>query len=192
MPPPLSTPMPIAAQHAAPMPMHGQQPMQGMQPGMGTPMGGQDLSRTNVHAPPGLHAMPAQPQMLSIAKPGMGAPQHTGQGIGMRGPAQPEPRAGVAMMPQAQPQSGNLQMMRVDSSAHAKRPAPAQRTAPGTRPANRPEAKPSAASRSTNLSSSAPLHVAPKKGKGMMYAAIFVVLALGIGAVVAKMVLKVF
>ena len=200
MPPPLGQPMQVAAQaHGVPQGMHaGMQPgmqqgmqqcmQQGMQQGMGAmplqpsiPMGG---------PPPGYGAQPmAQqpaPMMMQAQPPSAPMPQQGG--LRMAGPqsSMASHTATATMNPQGgAPQPTSIQMMQPDVGT------PVKRNPPAARPQAKPDGRPSPGPAGRAAPAPGP-QVQPKKSKGLMYATIFVVVALGIGAVVAKVVLKVF
>jgi signal recognition particle receptor subunit beta len=182
----------------------GQRAMQPGSPGsmQGHGPAADPLARTAVHAPPSipLPPMPLQPGMVPVvgtagSPPAVMQPQHFG--------GQPGGQAGVAMVQQQQqqPAAGNpLHMLRVDKS-HAAGQANAQSHQPAsaakTRPlpgAARPQASKPAATAPRIQPRAAPLPTpAPGGGnKRMMYVLLFVGVAFGLAAVVAKIVLKLF
>ncbi len=175
-----------------------------MQPGAPVPMqahasqghgpAADPLARTQVHAPPSipLPPMPLQPGMVPV--------------VGQSG-AQPAAQPGMVMMqaPQQQAAPGNaLHMLRPDKShasaavkPQAQQPAaagtPKTRALPGAaRPApSKPAANAAAAPRIQPRAAPLPTPGAGGK-KRMMYVLLFVGVAFGLAAVVAKIVLKLF
>ena len=157
-------PMPIAAQTGMP-------PM----PGQHAPQGGP----AHAYGAPGMPATPMAPPGY-----GYGGPQPI--------PAPPSAGAGVGTYAQQAPQqqSSALHMMRPERSPAPNSPAAARRPLPtATRPghAGHPaESSPRIQPRN------APLPTPTGGKKRLVYVGIFLTVALGIGAVVAKIVLKLF
>ncbi len=191
VPPPLAQPMPIAAQgHSIPqglgaMPQQAPVPMGGQPQSYGGPAMGQQPAPMMPQ-----HSQQSVPMMQQHQQPAAPMPQHGG-GLRLAGQQHAmESHAATATMNTSNvgaPQPTSIQMMRPDVGT------PVKRSAPAGRPQSKSDTRPNAgqAGRAAPMPASTP-QAQPKKGKGMMYAAIFVVVALGIGAVVAKMVLKVF
>jgi signal recognition particle receptor subunit beta len=196
-PPPLSMPPMQPMQPMQPPPMQ-QQPMQQQMPMQ--------------HMPQPMHGgmAPMQPQPMQPMQPMQPQLHQTGYGFA---PQQPQaPQRGAPMVQQAeamqstmatgtlhhqqqqqqqtQAQNAALHMLRVDKNTHAPAPAntPRARALPTARAgAPTQEAAPRIQPRS------APLPTPSGSGKRrMMYVGLFVVVALGVGAVVAKIVLKLF
>ncbi|MBL8856890.1 MAG: GTPase [Planctomycetes bacterium] len=120
-------------------------------------------------------------------------PQAQAPGFGYGGPQAMQAPAQVAQQQAAQQQSSGLHMMRPDrgnapAATPTARPRPTAAPAAGTAPrrATKPEGSPRIQPRA------APLPTPTGGKKRLVYVGIFVAVALGIGAVVAKIVLKVF
>ena len=167
---PPSIPMPPMPPAQAAMPM--QQPP--MQPMHGQPMHGQPLAQQPMPAQPGYgYGQPVQQQPMPGA---YAAPQH----------------AGVATMPvqqqaPAQQQGGALHMMRVDKGQAAPAGSAARaRTLPTG------SARPGADAGGRIQPRAAPQPTPTGGRKRLVYVGVFLAVALGIGAVVAKVVLKLF
>jgi signal recognition particle receptor subunit beta len=207
--------MPMMQQPSHPGQMPGLVQQGHMQPGHADPM-----ARTSIHAPPPSIPLPpmlGQPGMMQQPQQQMPQP-----GFGYAQPAAPQPfaPANVAMMPpQQQPQQptvggGALHMMRVDKGhggapggqqAHAG-VAPAAKTRPLPSAPRPPTAAGASSASGTSTGTNAGTRAAPRLQpraaplptpnaggkKWMMYLGIFLVVALGLGAVVAKLVLKLF
>ena len=145
--------------------------------------GTEPLARTSIHAPPSLSPAQGSRMGAPMAQP-LAAAQHTAPTPSMTLEA-PAPAA-------TNLHQTNLHMMRPDlrsdaSGAHAPAAAPRRAAMPAARPATQAPAQ-RIAPRSTPLPTPQP----GSKKKAMMYTAIFVVGALGIGAVVAKVFLSIF
>jgi hypothetical protein len=180
----------------------GQRPQAGM-PGQGP--AADPLARTVVHAPPAIPIppMPMQPGMMAGGPQPMTPSPMQAQPAGYAFGAQPsaQPASTVATMQSQQSQQaagGNpLHMMRVEKS-HASGQANAQAHPNGNAPKARPlpgaaRPGPSKAAAPRLQPRAAPLPTPNAGGKKrMMYVGLFVVVALGLGAVVAKIVLKLF
>jgi signal recognition particle receptor subunit beta len=189
----------------------GQHPqMQGhapMQPQMGHPMHPQQpgMMHPQMQVPPAIpqqHGQMQQQQQLhqtgyGYAPQGQGGMQPGMQPMGM--PMQQAMPAATMAPQQAQPQ-GSLHMLRVDKGQSAAVPAQKPRAVAAPKPA---AAKPAAKQPAQNTAP-APVEAGPRiqprnqpmatPGSGkkrLVYAAVFVVIALGVGAFVAKMVLSV-
>ncbi len=170
-------PMPVAAQVGLP-----QMPAMAA-PGQHAPLNPQH-SIPPIPQPP--HAGPQQAQPLQTPGYGYGGPQ----------PMQPAQQAhgGHSQNQAPQQQSSALHMMRPERASSAAAPvarpranAPAARPAPtGGRPAPASENSPRLQPRA------APLPTPTGGKKRLVYVGIFLAVALGIGAVVAKIVLKLF
>jgi hypothetical protein len=189
MPPPLGAPQaqpPLPQMHAQPHAI----PMQ---------HGSPDLARTTVHAPPGHTPMGGgmPPSMAQGHGHAPHAQPHAAQPM-MQQPLTQQPHGGGLRLASSAPAGGGLQM-----SGQAKRPAPNIPTTSAT-PRPQPKAEPRQQA-AVGRPASAPQAAAPApvaapvaqpqprgKSKAWVYASIFVFVALGIGVVVAKMVLKLF
>jgi len=192
-------------------PMQGQVPLQpqmqmhpqmqpGMQPQMHTGMMNPHMQVPSAFPQQPMHGQPMQPQQ-QLQQTGYGyAPQ--GQ-VGMPQPgmhAQPAP-AGM-MAPQQNAQPGNLHMLRVDKGQASPAPTATPRPRAAATAAKPAVAKPSAAKPAVAPAPQAesgpriqprnqPMATPGSGKKRLVYAAVFVVIALGVGAFVAKMVLSV-
>jgi signal recognition particle receptor subunit beta len=182
----------------------GQYPAGAMQSRAGTPMsgpgmggsptiplhgGGDPLSRTAVHAPP------SQPTSGSLGSPGGRAPGAPGlrqTGFTPRPPTDPSQGSGGG----ASGPGIGLHIVRPSNDPHAAQNAARQAAAPRTAqpraeaPAPRTQPAPQraeAAPRIQPRSAPRPTPVAGSKKKSAMYTTIFVVVALVVGAVAAKM-----
>lgn len=152
-------------------------------PGSHVPGGTDPLSRTQIHAPPhGAHVpaqqTPSQPMMGALgASPGAGLRQtgfvprdaqlSAAPGVGLH--MRPPDAAGAAGDRRAAPQA-----------ARAPQPAPARPATPRAETA--PRIQPRSAPR--------PTPVAGSRKKSWVYTTLFVAVALGIGAVVARMIMN--
>jgi signal recognition particle receptor subunit beta len=189
-----------------------QRPAQGGAPATGLPpvptFGGKDpLARTAIHAPPQSRPAPAPVQPTPSQNPvplqQAQAPAAAG-GLSMapslpagsipsvqqKPMSQPRPAAAHSTAPATEKRAG-LGTPRSLGANRPSQPAPKPqpaRPAPAPRPVQ--SARPAASARPS--SRTAPAAAAPQKSKTLAYAMVFVVAALGIGAVVAKFVLKLF
>lgn len=175
-----------------------------MQPQMQMPM--QPQMHSQMHVPGAIPTQPMQPmQGQALHQTGYGyAPQ--GQ-AGMQPSLQAQSAPAAMLAPQPTTPPGSLQMLRVDKGQTAPAPAGAHKPRPGPATAPKPAAsKPTAAKATAPQAStgSAPAETGtriqprnqpmatPGSGKKrLVYAGVFVVVALGVGAFVAKMVLSV-
>lgn len=143
-----------------------QQPFGGSQPMSAQNLGGDPMAQTQVHGPP-------QPA-----------------GGGDQGPQLRMASASQAVVQQAPPQQApaqhsQAQAMQVDPGAVAPQPqAPAARSFPVAQPQNSPRLHPRAAAR--------PTPAAGKGNKNALFTGLFVVAALGAGAVLGRLVLTLF
>jgi len=150
---------------------------------------GGSLSKTTIQAPPAHNrpapalAQPEQPQARTAQ-----APQGQG-GLAMAQPNSP----GLSM--QGAKPAGGPRVMRPGSPAPvaSRGGAPAQRSPGADRPAQpKPQARPAPSARSSARPAPAPVAEAPKKSKSLAYTMIFVLGAVGVGAIVAKVVFSMF
>lgn len=186
----------------AQQPMQGQVPMQ-MHPQM---QGGQPaMMHPQMQVPGAIPQQPMHPQSMQPGmQPGMqqagyGYPQQGQPGMQPQPSMQMQAAPAMTMAPQqpAQP-AANLQMLRVDKGQTAPAPAAQKGRAPAA-PAAKPAAAKPAAPAPQPAAEAGPRiqprnQPMPTPGSGkkrLVYAGVFVVIALGVGAFVAKMVLSV-
>ena len=202
MPQPMPAPAaPMPAAEPAPMPVAAQMPPTPMQPAQapppvqpeahGVPGGLDPLTQTQFQQPAA--SLPQQP-MPAAPQPPMqsGAPLQMAQTNMV---ARPSGAAASAMVQQAQttfqqaPQSVAPLMQPGDAAATTRRPAAQQAAASQARPLEGTRFKP----RSSNRPVPRPTPVATKNSGGnWVYTAVFVTLALAVGAVVTRIVLSFF
>jgi signal recognition particle receptor subunit beta len=175
------------------------------------PMAPAPHAQQQQHVPPPMQAapqyqqQPVHPQQYAQQQ----YPQQPAPGYGYGGPqpVQPQAQGGQAIaMHQAPPQQpGPLQMMRPGAAApqggpaqaaRPRTPAPAAQAArpaqPAARPAPAANRQPAAESSPRLQPRAAPLPTPTGGKKRLVYVGVFLAIALGIGAVVAKIVLKLF
>ena len=157
--------------------MHGQQPGM-MHPQMHVPGPIPQHTHAAMHQTGYGYAPQGQPGMQSMMQP-----QH-----GMQ-PMQSAPA--TLMAPQAQAPQGGIQMLRVDKGG-AGAPTSAQKPRPVAAKPTAPVAPPAAAETGARIQPRNQPMATPGSGKKrLVYTAVFIVVALGVGAFVAKMVLSV-
>ncbi len=183
-------------------PMHGQAPIQG---GMQQPMQHPGMMHPQMQVPGPIPQQQQQqhPQMQQqqLQQTGYG---YAPQGMGGLQPGMQMHPAPAATMAQQQAQAQpNLQMLRVDKGQAGPAAAQKPRAVAQAKPAPKSAAKPTSKA-AAQAAPSAPAEAAPRiqprnqpmatPGSGkkrLVYAGVFVVIALGVGAFVAKMVLSV-
>jgi len=151
------------------------------------------LSKTTIQAPPAHNrpapaiAQPEQPQARTAHAPqsqaGLGMAQPNSSGLSMQGA---KPAAGPRIQRPGIPMSGA-------PAADKRGGSPAPR--PQAQPERKPQPRPAASAPSARASARpapAPVAEAPKKSKTLAYTAIFVLGAVGVGAIVAKVVFSMF